>query len=394
MRTDGRDPVCYVVMRSATASGLFVLLLLVPTVFAAESPPVPAEAVLADLPYLDRDPSHVWVDLSDDPERPLEFMLDTGSNLSLIGEDRARELGKTGRREVRFATVTGKKITLNTELSPNEQDEGVVGHDFLKRFVVEFDYPRRRVRFLDKAVYQTPERVDDPREAVLPLRIRGMTPEVEMNLDGQPIRAVFDTGAITGLMLEPTPARKLGIDPESWPVVGQIVLVSGPTLIRLAEPETIRLDRFRFDGLPINLFLDDVRGLKQDAVLGPDILRHFVVRYDPARRRVWLRLELTDSGASYAGLPYAPGRRTGALLYQQIPGQFSVFSLIPGSRAHLRGLHVRDVFVTSPDDGDAFAAIHEGLRSDEPVMVLRFNRDGGWETVALGPPLEPTGAGD
>ena len=351
---------------------------------AAESPAVPDEAVLAELPFIDRDSANVWVNVSADPARPLEVMLDTSQGTSQLGAAKMRALGR--RTRARVATPMGRSIRfLGGNLLP--PDTAVVGHDFLRHYVLEIDYPARRVRFLDRGHYVTPESVDDPREAILPLRIRGGFPEVEIEIGGRPLHAVLDTAGTLGLLLEPEVARSAGFDPERWPVVGTLPALTGPRRIRLVEAENVRLGRFRFQGVPVAVFVSQARGFLRppEVTLGPDMLRHFVVRYDPANRRVWLRL--ASDVTTFAGLPYGPGRRTGALLYQHKPGELGVIALIPGSRAHLRGVHTGDVFIPSaPDVERAFDEIQESLGMDEPVTVHRFAA-GERRPLELGPPV-------
>ena len=143
------------------APGLLSLLLLA----------TPA-APLADVPFED-DSSLIFVRASLNGSRPLSFMVDTGFDVNVLNADVATELGLKAEEvhreaqpggEMPTATLPPGRLTIGglevadvsftsiplTPLAPfvGQPMDGILGHDFLERYVVDFDYPARRLRLL------------------------------------------------------------------------------------------------------------------------------------------------------------------------------------------------------------------------------------------------------
>jgi hypothetical protein len=86
------------------------------------------------------------------------------------------------------------------------EQAGVVGYEFLARFVTRFDYGRRTITFIDKARF-------DPRDAgtPIPIELFHQIVEVRGSYDGIPGRFAIDTGARTALTLTGPFAAKNGV---------------------------------------------------------------------------------------------------------------------------------------------------------------------------------------
>ena len=132
------------------SAGLAILL--VGALASAEEPP--AEAVLAELPFLDSpEPNRIIVDLAPKGSAtPLRLMLDTGSSKSVMTPLAARELGVSVRRQkldssYRRPTLLGRDLLFEVETlgsdtgSKTGWEYGYVGGNFLAEYVVELDFP-------------------------------------------------------------------------------------------------------------------------------------------------------------------------------------------------------------------------------------------------------------
>ncbi|MGH7495763.1 MAG: aspartyl protease family protein [bacterium] len=104
---------------------------------------------------------------------PYRFLLDTGASTSILSPKLAAELGISGQPvealgvmgtpqaelatldslRVGDYTVPGLEVAIidifgYTSSAAGVEVDGIIGYSFLKQFVVEIDYPRRRIHFL------------------------------------------------------------------------------------------------------------------------------------------------------------------------------------------------------------------------------------------------------
>lgn len=181
------------------------------------SPPVVAERPMAwkgtkgslKVPFTYGSKS-VVVKVSINGAEPVDFVLDTGASLTLIDSDYARDLGlvtegdasvqgiaATG--EMKFGRVksialagNGASVTLRdfrAALIPFAEGEkmmlfkkahGLLGADFLNRFVVEIDYDALTVRLFDPAQFAS-KGAGEP----IPFELMEGIPIVDMTVDGR-----------------------------------------------------------------------------------------------------------------------------------------------------------------------------------------------------------------
>ena len=129
-------------------------------------------APLTDVPF-DDDFGLIFFEARIDGSEPVAFLLDTGFDVSIVDADIASELGLNV-RETKDEAQPGGSVEMS-RLAPvalsigalriddvhlmtaplrgvapfvGRPLGGILGHDVLERFVVEIDYPRRRLRFL------------------------------------------------------------------------------------------------------------------------------------------------------------------------------------------------------------------------------------------------------
>ena len=369
----------------------FLVIPLIPHVAAGAEDAVPAVgapdpspvAVVADLPF---EPYHernrVVIDLAPEGQRPFRLMLDTGASDTVLTPRAARELGVSVRRTkstpYRKATRLGRDLQfrVNTRRSDTASgvggEYGLLGGTFLDDYVVEIDFPGRRVRFLDPKEYEVPEAVSAPNERVVPIRLQGTRIGVEIEMNGREIHVMMDTGAPGTLILSGKAARKLGIDVDSLSDYGNVGTTVGPMDVRFHETDSFRFAGFEFDTMPILVAPKGWYNIAgpTDSVLGYDVLSQFVVRIDYERRRMWL--ERTGSTrVTFNGADYELSRRVGALV-TPVPAGYAVWGVNVGGPAAAYGLRNGDVIVVPA--GDDMIQIEEVLTRIEGRQELTVAR--------------------
>lgn len=260
-----------------------------------------ADAVLADLPFLSPadGPLEVRIDLAVEGARPLPLLVDTGSPESFATPRAASDLGISLRRSkqtpYRRATRVGRDLELHVDTRRGETgaaadgEWAVLGARFLGHYVVEIDLPGRRLRFLDPKRFTVPERVDAPSEAVLPFRLAGHRPVIEIEIGGAKVPAAITTGAPGTLLLPGGYAPDAGLvpDPEATkrlqplPGAGKLEAVTAPR---------VRIGPFEQADVPILVAERGAQGAgaRSEALLGVELLQDYVIRLDYARKRLWI----------------------------------------------------------------------------------------------------------
>lgn len=315
----------------------------------------PSDAVLAELPFLASDePNRIVVDLAPDGDTPLRLLVDTGAAASVLTPRYARKLGVSVRREkgtpYRRETRLGRDLQFWVDIQSSDTasktgwEYGLLGGTFLREYVLELDFARRRIRFLDPERYRVPKKVDAENEAVLPLQIVGNRPIVDAAIGGEAVHLLLDTGAWQTGVLSGETARTAGLEAARLSGV-RAGSVWGPVDVEFAEAPSLRLGPFELTRVPLLVAPKGWynQGSSTDSLLGYDVLAQFTVRIDYPHRRLWLRRR-ADVELTYAGVPYAAQRRAG-LLVGSVPKGLAVLGLFPDSPATRLGILPGDVIV-------------------------------------------------
>ncbi len=383
-------------MRALLSFSVFWLLIGLPAIAPAEetppedsSPapggaaPPPPEAVVAELPFEPTgEPNRIVLNLAPEGGRPFRMFLDTGASRSVLTPRVARQLGVSVRRTkdtpYRRATRLGRDLlfyvdTRSTDTaSKTGWEYGLLGGEFLDDYVVELDFPGRRVRFLDPKRYEVPEETTAPDESVVPIRLRGTRIGVEIELDGKPLQVMLDTGAPWTAVMSGNAAHELGIDVGSLPDYGTARTAVGPMELRLHESDGFRFAAFEFETMPILVAPRGWYNLAgpSDSVVGYDVLSQFVVRIDYKRRRLWLKRS-ADTRVTLYGADYRVAIRLGALLTPVAEG-YAVWAVDAHGTAGAFGLRNGDVIVRPL--GERLLAVEEVLGKIEEGEELTVAR--------------------
>ncbi len=379
-------------VRSALAAG--------PPEVATSSTGSADQAVLSELPFLPGDErNRILIDLAPQGYRPFQMMVDTGATDSVLTPVYARKLGvnirPTQDRPYRQATRLGRDLQFWVDVRSSDTgsktgfEYGLLGGTFLREYVVELDFLRRRVRFLDPERYQVPAKLENENEAAIPIRVVGNRPYLEISVGQNNLLVLLDTGMPVPAVLSGAAMEKVGLHTTSLAGL-RIGSVVGPVEVEFSEAESLRLGPFELTHVPL---LAAPKGWyniagSTDSVVGYDILAQFIVRIDYPHQRLWLQRR-TGAEITYGGESYAQQRRAGVLTYAQSQG-LAVAALFPDSPAVRLGLRPGDVLVPAVGGStENFGAnVLEAIAAGKEVTVAR-QINGVWVDLAL-----PSGAGD
>ncbi|MEX2207913.1 MAG: aspartyl protease family protein [Myxococcota bacterium] len=369
--------------RARAALALAAVWLSAPAGAVTPEADVPANAIVADLPFLDTpERNRVLVDLAPAGTRPFRLLLDTGATDTVLTPRYARELGVTIRRHRdrpnERETSLGRTLRfwIDTESSDSVSrtgfEYGLLGGEFLAEYVLDIDFAKRRVRFLDPQRFKVPESSSAEDEAVLPLKIVSNRPHVKLEVEGKTVDVLLDTGAPFSLLLSGASAKRAGYE---WQPVAQLRVggVLGPIESYLCEARSLALGRFEFAPAPLVVAPKGAynQGGNTDSALGYEALAHFHMRIDYPRKRLWLRRTNAEPLAWF-GMPWAAVRGTGLLATLGEPG-IVVDAVLPGTPAEKLGLVPGDAIALA-GDGDAKArltALLARIERGERVTVVR-----------------------
>lgn len=354
-------------MRSPGALGLVPLAGLLLAAPIAGAGDVPADAVIATLPFLDvPEPNRIYVDLARPDSPPFPLLLDTGATHAVMTPLAARAAGVSVRTlkstAYRRSTRLGRDVQFYVDTRTSDTGSktgaefGVLGGDFLKHFVFEIDTAARAVRFLDPKRASLAEASAASGEAIVPLR-DSARPIVDVTIGDHTLAVIADTGAPWPVVLSGAAARSAGIDVDALPAFMPMQTVSGEVDLHFYEAPELAIGGFRFANVPILIAPKGIFGLGaegNDSVIGYDLLSRFLMRFDYDAQRLWLRRQ--SEQVLFAGVDAALSRTSGAYLHP-IPSGAYVVAVLPDTPAAERGLRPGD-----------FLAFEGGARDPETLL--------------------------
>lgn len=240
-------------------------------------------------------------------DKPVTLLIDTGSETSLVTPSAmaALRLQPDPHRRTTLEGTGGAITTQNALLPsfgiggmemldqstavgrlPNPQSTavnayGLLGADWLRDFDVEFDLPHRRM-----ALYRVQGCGNDDvswsgQKVSIPAQIyRSGLIILSVELDGQPITAILDSGAATTLLSE-TAAARIGVGSSPLDRSGASIGIDGtPLTMRQHRFAQLRIGTISYPAPLINI--SSVHLPMADMLLGADWLRG---------NRVWISYE-------------------------------------------------------------------------------------------------------
>ena len=258
--------------------------------------------------------SSVIVEVKVNGKGSYNMLLDTGAEQSAIDLNMAKELGlklnpigggkvvATGKKQntlfltklsqIDVGKVQSKDIlAVAIDFSRISQRigirvDGVVGYNFLKNRVVQFDYQKRVVRFYSTLSMPNSPVANTSNRMVLPFRFYGddKFPVIDdVYVNGKKIRAELDTGHSGVLALTAAATKRLGLDATAQaaePETSEGAL--GTSVNRKGKLRTLTVGTVTIDS-PTVSFRAPNSGLDEapfDGLLGNDFFKDFVVTFD------------------------------------------------------------------------------------------------------------------
>lgn len=348
--------------------------------------------------------NHIYVQASFNGGKPLTVIVDTGGHNILVPDsasalgikvqgsqtasgagDSVQQSGLAQVQSIRVGNATLKNQTISVLQFSNAaeglDEQGMIGYEFLARFITRFDYGTHELTFIDKKHF-------DPSDAgtPVPFRLYHQFPEVLGSYDGVPGRFGIDTGARTVLSLtRPFSERNHLREREKN---GAEALtgwgVGGPEYAYVFRGKNLQLGDVTVKSFLAELSLDKGGAGGVEAFpnnVGSGLLKRFVVTLDYEHRLMYLKpiAGKVDDLDTFD--------RSGMWLNVADKG-FSIVSVSDGSPAAKAGLAAGDIIETV--DGKAISSIHlydlrRRLRNEPPgtKVVLTVERNGNPRTVTL-----------
>jgi len=258
------------------------------------------------------------------------MLLDTGGARTLLGEAAASELKlPTYQAQERLYNVTGSYIDKHTRAElkigalrgnidfmvdthftwKNPDVIGLIGADILSRYDVSIDFGTGKMELLDsdhcegKVVYWRP-----PALAVVPFKlINSATVVVPVQLDGQKVNAIIDTGAFNSTIHIDVAEKRFDVKPgdTDTPAIGGLndrkdlttyshrfkqlafegVAVANPELMLIPD----RLTKTIGSRVPTGSHLSEVReDVEPDILLGMNVLKHMHIYLAYKEKRLYI----------------------------------------------------------------------------------------------------------
>ena len=369
-------------------------------------------APLADVPF-DDDFGLIFFEVRVNGSEPVSFFLDTGFDVSIIDADVASVLGLEiletkdeaqpgGSVEMsRLAPVSisigGLAIDdVHLTTAPlsgaasiiGRQFGGILGHDVLERFVVDIDYPDRRLRFVAAEAWDH----TGPGQ-VLPVTIIDNEVFVNAGIEMPGGRTVFgpfklDTGStdVAGLNLNFVQDSAL-IEPGTIEIGAGGVAMGGSTEGRRFRAKAFIFGADRINNPVIGYTVDSAGFENRDdaGTFGAAVLSRYRLILDYQRQRI-----IVEDGPNADG-PVAEDM-SGLLVVSPGPDfdTLAVAQVIPGSPAAEAGLEPGDLIISMNGRDDwTLRDIREAFKQPGPVQIVISNDGVSRELTLVRRPVVP-----
>jgi len=264
--------------------------------------------------------SSVIVQVKVNGKGPYNMLLDTGAELCAVDLNIAKELdlkltpissGKivaTGKKEntlfltklpaIEITNLSAQDLeAVATDFSKITQRvgipvAGVIGYNFLKNRIVQFDYGKRVVRFYSDSPLRTSKHANTTSRMTLPFRFYGgdKFPIIDdVFVNGKKIKAELDTGHSGVLAVTAAAIKRLGLDAEAQDCEEETSEGAlGTSVNRKCKLKTLTVGTVTIESPSVS-FRGPNSGLDQapfEGLLGNDFFKDFVVTIDYRRMTI------------------------------------------------------------------------------------------------------------
>lgn len=354
---------------------------------------------------------HVWLKASVNGGPPADFIFDTGASITVIDSLYAAKIGLAteGLQQGQGAGATGGAsfaalssltvagpdgdgiemkdvrvavLSVNSVLAPFFWREcaGVIGFDFINRFVDEIDFDARRLVLRDPKTFRY-----EGQGTAIPMTLAGHTPVVTMTLDDS-ISGSFrvDVGSGSTIDLHTPFVKQHGLMERAGRGIDVMGGGFGGTFTtRVVRMKKLAIGPFSWAEPLVSLSQATAGAFTSEDYagnLGNKVLERFKVTLDYERRQMWL-----EPGKLYPRRD--PMSRTGMQL-ARTGDVVTVATVLPGSAAEKAGLKAGDA-LTSVDGRPVLELGFEGVEglldqgAEGASRSLAILRDGKAKKVKL-----------
>ncbi len=294
-------------------------------------------------------------ELNTDRRSSWRFLIDTGSSVTLVSPEFASRFGVTtpsstlpqvsvrsaSGQDAMLRAVTVRRITLGeaqfdqvpalvydfSELSAHfgEQIDGVLGFPVFRQTILTLDYPHNRL-LLSPTGGAATLRPGSP----IAFDTKTKTPLIPIEIDGQTLVALIDSGSDGGLHLNPVGLRTtFAYGPAPGGIITTMAGERSQQIGRLAG--TLRLGSYTVQR-PIVDLTDELSSI------GGAILKNYVVTFDQDRGNVTFFRDTT--------LPLVmPPQLSTGMSFTRTSAYWKVAAVIPESPAAAAGIRVGDLVI-------------------------------------------------
>jgi hypothetical protein len=254
--------------------------------------------------------------------RPGRFLLDTGAGSTIVAREFAQELGleergiieargaggneQAGFVAIRTLSAPGVELRDQTivsmplgvlEAAFGRPVDGILGYDFLSRFAVEIDYPRRSLSLVRPGTYR-------PRGNAtrIPLTIEANIPRVPGGIAGYPMGLfIFDTGNSRAAFLHTPFLKRHGLEDTLHARNSSVSGIGGSEYVREGTVDSLVVGDVSFLSVPVSFSTSDDGVLAIDEAignLGGALFADGVLAFDYSEGALWVALPSTAARAS------------------------------------------------------------------------------------------------
>jgi len=348
--------------------------------------------------------NHIYLKTKVNGSEPIWFVLDTGADFTVIDTNRANELelelqgslqgGGAGEGSVEVALindvsfeVAGVQVTGQTVASidfatlsalEGRAINGILGYDFISRFIIEIDYEQQQMNLYDPAQY-----VYNGSGEKIPFTIEGNDPFIETNftIAGQTYSGKFmvDSGARSALALgKPYIEMHQLLDQVSPLLDGPLGFgVGGATKQLLGRVSSLQLGQFNLPDV-LTAFSQDEGGALANpdraGIIGGEMLRHFTVVFDYTNQ-----LMILDPNADFNDPSHY--NMSGLTLMSEGENfeEIKIINVLENSPAQAAGIEAGDQIVSVngiPANDWSLEALSQLMRQPDTIVTLQLNREG------------------
>jgi len=232
------------------------------------------------------------------------FLLDTGSEYSIVSTRLARQLGlavepRGGRDFADDVAIAIGPLGLrdqrvmvmpfDTYYARGRQIDGLLGYDVFERFAVKIDWGRRTLTFWEREAFTPPAAaVDVP--VVFAGRLPVVAGTIQLSADRRlPARLAVDTGASQSIMLRHPFATAHALFALAKGETSAPSLASGTRRLTEIPAEHVSIGALTFDRPQVLAFTEPIgaaASTDSDGLIGNTLLSRFTVYVDYARKRL------------------------------------------------------------------------------------------------------------